>query len=295
MIMFKRVSLFLITNLLVIALVTLILSITGLDQSLQARNYQGLMVICFLWGSVGSFISLMLSKWMAKRMMGLEPIHPHSNEAFILDLVEEFARREKIATPEVDVYSSDELNAFATGPSRNNSLVAVSSGLINDFDRDEIEGVIAHEVAHISNGDMVTMAIVQGVVNAFVMFISRVVAIAIDNALSSDDDDGRGLGFFAYYILVSVLQVVFGLLTAPVVAGFSRWREYRADAGGARLAGPEKMVAALQALQDNMSLDRLDSSQPALRSMKISGTGFIELFSTHPPLEKRIKALKQSH
>jgi heat shock protein HtpX len=132
-------------------------------------------------------------------------------------------------------------------------------------------------------------------VNAFVMFISRVVAIAIDNALSSDDDDGRGLGFFAYYILVSVLQVVFGLLTAPVVAGFSRWREYRADAGGARLAGPEKMVAALQALQDNMSLDRLDSSQPALRSMKISGTGFIELFSTHPPLEKRIKALKQSH
>jgi heat shock protein HtpX len=289
--MFKRVSLFLITNLLVITLVTLIISFTGLREYVGG-GYFGLAVFCFIWGSVGSFISLQLSKWMAKRMMGLIPVEEYGSHAYLTRMVEDFARREKIQTPEVYIYPSDELNAFATGPSRNNSLVAVSEGLLRDFDRDEIEGVVAHEVAHIANGDMVTMAVVQGVVNAFVMFIARVVAIAIDNFLSSDDEGG-GLGFFAHYILIMVLQAVFGLLTAPIVAGFSRWREYRADAGGARLAGTEKMVAALRALQDNMSLERLDNSQPSLKAMKISGDGFIALLSTHPPLDKRIEALQQ--
>jgi len=242
---------------------------------------------------VGSFISLMISKWMAKRAMGLEPVDEHGPYAYLNEMVRQFAQRERISVPEVYIYPSDELNAFATGPSRNNSLVAVSAGLLRDFDRDEIEGVVAHEVSHIANGDMVTMAIVQGIVNAFVMFLARVVAIAIDNALRSDDE-GEGLGYFAYYVVVSLLQVVFGLLTAPVVAAFSRAREFRADAGGAKLAGREKMIAALSALQEHMSVDRLDNDQPALKTMKISGKGMIALLSTHPPLEKRIEALRNA-
>ena len=195
--------------------------------------------------------------------------------------------------PEVYVYPSDELNAFATGPSRNNSLVAVSEGLLRHMRRDEVEGVLAHEVAHIANGDMVTMALVQGIVNAFVMFLARVVAIAIDNMVSNDDDGGGGLGYLGYIVVVNVLQVVFGLLTAPVVAGFSRFREYRADEGGARLAGKDKMIAALEALRENFSVDQLDQSQPSLKAMKISGGGLVKLLSTHPPLEDRIRALKK--
>lgn len=291
--MFKRVSLFLITNLLVMTLISIILSVTGLEQQL-GNQYVFLLIFCFLWGGVGSFVSLRLSKWMAKRAMGLIPVEPRSPYAFLLPMVEDFARRENIKTPEVYLYPSDELNAFATGPSRNNSLVAVSQGLLRDFDRAEIEGVVAHEVAHVANGDMVTMALVQGVVNAFVMFIARVAAMAIDNFLRSDDE-GEGLGYLGYFVVVNILQLVFGLLTAPVVAWFSRWREYRADAGGAKLAGSDKMIAALQALQDNMSLERLDNSQPGLKAMKISGGGLISLLSTHPPLEDRIEALKRSN
>ena len=169
----------------------------------------------------------------------------------------------------------------------------MSAGLLRDFDRDEIEGVVAHEVSHVANGDMVTMALIQGIVNAFVMFLARVVAIAIDNALRSDDDS-EGLGYFAYYAVVSLLQIIFGLLTMPVVAAFSRAREYKADAGGAKLAGHEKMIAALSALQEHMSVSRLDNGQPALKAMKISGSGFTELLSTHPPLEKRIAALQNA-
>jgi heat shock protein HtpX len=290
--MFKRISLFVLTNILVIALVTIIMGLTGLGTH-QQQGYLGLAIICLIWGSVGSFISLSISKWIAKRSMGLEPISEHDHYGYINDMVRKFAQRERITPPEVYIYPSDELNAFATGPSRNNSLVAVSAGLLRDFDRDEIEGVIAHEVSHIANGDMVTMALVQGIVNAFVMFLARVVAIAIDNALSSDDE-GEGLGFLAYYLVVSLLQVVFGLLTMPVVAAFSRAREFKADAGGAKLAGRDKMIAALSALQEYQSTSRLDNSQPALRAMKISGSGFIELLSTHPPLERRIEALKNA-
>lgn len=230
---------------------------------------------------------------MAKRMMGLQPVNPHGQHAYIVDRVRAFAQRERIAMPEVYVYPSDELNAFATGPSRNNSLVAVSEGLLRHMRRDEVEGVLAHEVAHIANGDMVTMALVQGIVNAFVMFLARVVAIAIDNMVSNDDDGGGGLGYLGYIVVVNVLQVVFGLLTAPVVAGFSRFREYRADEGGARLAGKDKMIAALEALRENFSVDQLDQSQPSLKAMKISGGGLVKLLSTHPPLEDRIRALKK--
>ena len=288
--MLKRVFLFVITNILVIALITIITSLLGLD-GLGSSGYMGLAIICLIWGSVGSFISLMISKWSAKRMMGLLPIDPHGPHGYVVDAVKAYASKERITPPEVYYYDSEELNAFATGPSRNSSLVAFSSGLLRDMDRDEIEGVAAHEVAHITNGDMVTMALVQGVVNAFVMFLARVVAIAIDNALSDDDGDG-GLGYFAYFAVVMILQMVFGLLTMPVVAGFSRYREFRADAGGAKLAGREKMIAALKALDEQFSVDRLDNGQPALKAMKISGKGVIELLSTHPPIKKRIAALE---
>ena len=288
--MLKRVMLFIITNLMVMILISIIISLLGIDPSLTA-GYQGLAIMCLLWGSVGSFISLMISKWSAKRMMGLIELDPNGSHGYVVDIIKEFARREKIQMPEVYYYESEELNAFATGPSRNNSLIAFSSGLLRDMNKDEIIGVAAHELAHITNGDMVTMTLVQGIVNAFVMFIARVVAIAIDNALKSDDE-GEGLGFFAYFILVNVLQAVFGLLTAPVVAWFSRQREFRADAGGARLAGKDKMIAALQALDNKFSIDRLDNSEPSLSAMKISGKGIMALLSTHPPIAKRIAALK---
>ena len=289
--MLKRFMLFAITNLLVIALITIIISALGIDPSL-ASGYEGLAIMCLLWGTGGAFISLMISKWSAKRMMGLVPLDPHGSHGYVVDAIKDFARREKITVPEVYYYKSDELNAFATGPSRNNSLIAFSSGLLRDMNKDEIIGVAAHELAHITNGDMVTMTLVQGIVNAFVMFIARIVAFAIDNAMRSDDE-GEGLGAFAYIILVMVLQMFFGLLTAPVVAWFSRNREFRADAGGAKLAGKDKMIAALQALDNKFSIDRLDDSQPALSAMKISGKGMIELLSTHPPLPKRIAALKK--
>ena len=288
----KRLMLFMLTNTLVVLLVTLILGLTGLNTA--GGGYGFLAAICLVWGMVGSFISLRLSKFMAKKMMELQPLHRDSQHGYIVELVRQFALKERIDMPEVYVYPSQELNAFATGPSKNNSLVAVSEGLLRDMNRDEIEGVIAHEVAHIANGDMVTMALVQGVVNAFVMFLARIVAFAIDNFLRGDDDEGGGLGYFGYWITVSVLQIVFGSLTMPVVAGFSRYREYRADAGGAKLAGKDKMIAALEALQENFSIDRLDQSQPSLKAMKISGGGLVKLLSTHPPLEDRIAALKSN-
>lgn len=289
--MIKRVFLFVLTNILVLTLITTIINLIGIDPSLHA-GYTGLAIVCLLWGGVGSFVSLLLSKWMAKRAMGLQAIDPHGPHGFVVDAVAKFAEQEGITPPEVFFYDSEELNAFATGPSRNNSLVAFSSGLLRDMNRDEVVGVAAHEVAHITNGDMVTMALVQGIVNAFVMFLARVVAFAIDNALRSDDE-GEGLGYFAHYIVVILLQMFFGLLTAPVVAAFSRYREFRADAGGAALAGRDKMIAALKALDEQFSVDRLDNSQPALKAMKISGGGMLALLSTHPPIKKRIEALEK--
>ena len=287
--MTKRVILFLLTNLLVITAVTIILSLLGLNR---ATGVGSLAAICLVWGVVGSFISLALSKFFAKRAMGLTPLDPHGPYGFVARRVEEYARKANIDTPDVYMYDSDELNAFATGPTRNSSLVAISRGLLERFEQEEVEGVIGHEVAHIANGDMVTMTLVQGVVNAFVMFISRVVAIAIDAALSNDEGEG-GLGHFAYVALVMVLQVIFGFLTAPVVAWFSRMREFRADEGGAQLAGRDKMIAALSALKEHFDPSALDNEHAALKTMKISGSGIFALLSTHPPLERRLEALKQ--
>lgn len=292
--MFMRGLLFFGVNILIIA--TLGISLTVL-QNLGiiphfGAGYQGLFIFCLFWGMGGAFINLMISKWMAKKLMGVTLLSETGQGAELVRRVHHLARKAGIdKMPEVGYYNSPEVNAFATGPSKNNSLVAVSSGLLQRMNDDEVEGVLAHEVAHIANGDMVTMTLVQGVMNAFVMFAARVVASIVSNALK--DENGRGgLGGFAYIGVVIVLDILFGLLAAPVVMGFSRYREYRADSGGARLAGKQKMIAALESLQG--SLDRVDDSQKAFASMKISGKSrFAELFSSHPPLAKRIEALRR--
>ncbi len=257
-------------------------------------NYQTLMVICLGWGMIGSFISLWMSKWMAKSAYGVEIVSANGPYAELVQTVHRLSQRAGITgMPEVGIYHSPEINAFATGASKNNSLVAVSTGLLEKMDKEERDGVLGHEVAHIANGDMVTMALVQGVVNAFVMFFAHLATIAIDNFLRKDDDEGGGLGFFARHFVYMGFQVLFGILAAPVVMGFSRYREYRADEGSARIGGKDKMIAALQALQRNypqLSEPKEDSMAAFQISSKVK---WAELFSSHPPLEKRIKNLNQ--
>ncbi len=298
--MFKRIALFLAVNILIVAAVSIILSVLGVGRYMGpgGLNYASLAVFCLVWGMVGAFISLLLSKMMAKWMMGVQIVTEDGPHRQLVQTVHRLARKAGMGTmPEVGIYQSDDINAFATGPSRNNSLVAVSTGLLSRMNDDEVEGVLAHEVAHINNGDMVTMTLVQGVVNAFVMFASRVAAYAIDQALRSNDDEGNGggLGAFAYTMLVFVLDIIFGILAAPIVAWFSRVREYRADQGGADLAGTPKMIAALQCLQRAYPqlAESTSKSDPAFRSMQISSKkGVMSLFSSHPDLEDRISALK---
>lgn len=292
----KRVGLFILTNILVISAITIIFQLFGIDNYLNAQgiDYQALLIICVIWGMGGSFISLMISKWMAKKMMGLTIVSATGEYGSIVRKVHEIARRAGISEmPEVAVYDSPDVNAFATGPSKNNSLVAVSTGLLQRMNEEEAEGVLAHEVSHIANGDMVTMALIQGVVNAFVMFLARVAVFAIDQATRRDNDNGRGLGFFAHIFLVHIFQAIFGLLAAPVVMGFSRWREYHADAGSAKLVGKEKMIAALENLKRNYSIQEQVKEEPSMAALKISSKqAWAELFSSHPSLDKRIAALR---
>jgi heat shock protein HtpX len=299
--MFKRVFLFILTNILVVATISILLSVFGVTHYVERAgrgyglNMQKLLIICLVWGFVGAFISLALSKVMAKWMMGLTIINPRNaagSEAQLVSTVHRLARAAGLTSmPEVAIYDSEEVNAFATGPTRSSSLVAVSTGLLHSMSWDEVEGVLGHEIAHIANGDMVTMALVQGVVNAFVMFLSRVLAFAISTAVSRSDEENafpRMLNF----ILTFVFDIFFTLLGSLVVAAFSRFREYRADAGGANLAGKQKMIAALDRLRRTHEL--VDNSQaPSLAAMKISSKGgILALFSTHPPLEERIKRLQ---
>lgn len=294
----KRIILFLAVNILVVATISILMSVLGIGSYMTSAGlaYGPLLAFCFIWGMVGSLISLLLSKKMAKWMMGVQLITlegPHRN---IVDAVHRLSRRAGLSTmPDVGIYQSETLNAFATGPSRNNSLVAVSSGLLASMDEKEVEGVLAHEIAHIANGDMVTMALVQGVVNAFVMFFSRVVAFAISQSMKSSDDRDDRPNPFIQMMLVFVLDIIFGLLAAPIVAWFSRYREYRADKGGADLAGKEKMIAALTAL--SRSYPQLEAAaengNANFKSMQISSKdSFLRLFSTHPPLTERILALQ---
>lgn len=294
--MFKRIFLFVLTNILVMVTVSIVLSVLGVNHYITAQglNYSSLMIFCLVWGFVGSGISLMLSKFMAKRMMGVEIVDDRGPYADLVRKVHALARAAGLTKmPEVGVYQSPEVNAFATGPSRNNSLVAVSSGLLQQMSIDEVEGVLAHEIAHVANGDMVTMALVQGVVNAFVMFFARIAAFALQNVMSGDRDDERPAGSgFAYHISVMVFEIAFSFLGMFVVAYFSRIREFRADKGGAQFAGKQKMVAALRKLKQK--IDMVDDSNDQIKAMKISSKkGLMSFLSTHPSLDDRIEALER--
>ncbi len=295
----KRMAFFLVTNFLIILTIGIIMRVTGLDLYLQEHGgtYGGLMVFCFLFGMIGSFISLWMSKWAAKRAYGVQILDQNDPEwGPFVNRVHNLAKSAGLSTmPEVGVYQSPELNAFATGPSKNNSLVAVSTGLLNRMNENEVEGVLAHEVAHIANGDMVTMTLIQGVVNAFVMFLANIITNIIAQALRGDRES-RG-SFMGNYFIYMIVQSIIGLFGMMVVATFSRWREFRADKGGAKLAGTGNMIAALQALQRNIGIqDPVPDKGRSLNSLKISTQGGIMSFlSTHPPLEKRIKALEQSY
>jgi heat shock protein HtpX len=294
--MFRRIVLFAITNLLVVLTLTFLFKIFGIGQYTSAigMDYGGLFIFCLFWGMGGAFISLGLSRIMAKFAMGVKVIDPRSPGAYgeIVEMVHELAQRAKLpAMPQVGVYESPEINAFATGPTKSRALVAVSTGLLRRMNRDEIEGVLGHEIAHVANGDMVTMTLLQGVINAFVMFLARVIAFAISQRSRNED----GPSFGGNWLVVMLLEMILSPLGFLVVAWFSRYREFRADAGGAAYAGKGKMIGALQAL--SLNFDRQDNHDPRsekLATMKISGkkSGFMALMSTHPPLEDRIAALK---
>ena len=288
MIWMKRVFLFMAVNLLVVITISVVLQLLGVGPYLSARgiDYRALAVFCLVWGMGGAFISLALSRTMAKWSMGVKVLDPRSGDA-LMKTVHDLARRAGLpAMPEVGIYDSPEPNAFATGPTKSRALVAVSTGLLSSMSHDELEGVLGHEVAHIANGDMVTMTLVQGVVNAFVMFLARAIAFAISQ--NSERESRRS----TQMLTVMALEIAFGFLGMIVVAWFSRLREFRADAGSARLGGREKMIGALQALQRRFEPS---DAQQAYATLKIAGGrgGLLSLISTHPPIEDRIKALRR--
>jgi heat shock protein HtpX len=299
--MFKRILLFAATNILVIVTISIVLRVLGIGNYLTAAgiDYGALMAFCLVWGMGGAFISLGLSRIMAKWMMKVRVIDPRNPGEFrdLVNMVHGMAQKAGLpAMPEVGVYDSPEVNAFATGPSKKRSLVAVSTGLVQRMDRDQVEGVVAHEIAHIANGDMVTMTLIQGVINAFVMFFARIAAYAVTAAMRRGEG-GQGASPMLNFMLVMVFQIVFGLLGSIVVAWFSRLREFRADRGGALYAGKAKMISALQALQ--RTYDRApqgeEEEHASIKTLKISGkrAGFAALLSTHPPLEARIARLQE--
>lgn len=281
----KRVFLFVATNLAILIVLGIVLSILmpvlGLDQGSNA----GLLFICAVFGMGGSFISLAMSKWIAKRSTGARVIEsPRSQEErWLVDTVARQAKQAGIGMPEVAIYDSPEINAFATGANRNNALVAVSSGLLRQMSADEAEAVLGHEVSHIANGDMVTMTLLQGVLNTFVFFLARIVANLVNRG---------GNNAFVYFMTVMAFQVIFGMLASIIVMAFSRYREYRADSGGATLAGRQKMIAALERLRASQMESQLDGQ---LTAFGINGKrAMAELFLSHPPLEKRIRALQEA-
>ena len=289
----KRIFLFLVTNIAVLAVLSITVRLLGLDQFLSAQGLDvgSLLVFSAVIGFGGSFISLLMSKWMAKRSVGAHVIEVPANltERWLVDTVQRQAQQAGIGMPEVAVYDAPEINAFATDWNRNSALVAVSTGLLNGMSQDEAEAVLGHEVSHVANGDMVTLALIQGVVNTFVIFLSRVIGYIVDRVVFKNERGG-GIGFF---ITSLIAQVVLGILASTIVMWFSRRREFRADAGGARLAGRGKMISALERLAQQ-------SGEPAqlpeaVKEFGISGKagwGLKRLFMTHPPLEERIAALR---
>ncbi|RUO44186.1 protease HtpX [Aliidiomarina taiwanensis] len=291
----KRTILFLATNLAILVVFSLVVNILMAVLGIDFGSTSGLLLFAAVFGFGGSFLSLAISKWMAKRSTGAQVITQPQNEVehWLLNTVARQAQQAGIKMPEVAIYNSPEPNAFATGPSRDNSLVAVSTGLLRSMTRDEVEAVLAHEVSHVANGDMVTLTLIQGVVNTFVIFLARIIAGAVNNMMRSNQDEEHGQGGFLYFGLVMAFEILFGFLASIIVMYFSRQREYRADAGAARLVGANKMIAALQRLgQGRMDESELEGSLAAF-GIRGGKKQVSELFLTHPPLEKRIMALQQ--
>lgn len=298
--MFKRIGLFLLTNLAIIVVISILLSIFNVQPFLDAHglNYQALMVYALIIGFTGAIISLLLSKFMAKYAFGVQLIsQPKTREEnFLFTTVESLAKELRIGMPEVGIYQSPEPNAFATGWNKNNALVCVSTGLLNSMEAEEIEGVIGHEMSHVANGDMVTLTLIQGVINTFVIFFARVAAFFVTQLFhrNSESSEPGTSNNFVYYGVAILFEILFGILATMIVMWFSRYREFRADAGSAALVGKEKMIRALKRL-DSYSKLPSDNRAPAFAAMKISDNKkLLNLFASHPPIAARIEALEQT-
>lgn len=292
----KRVFLFLATNLAIIVVLSITLRLLGVERILDEQgvglDLNALLIFSAVFGFGGALISLMISRWTAKRMTGARVIErpQDATEQWLVETVQRQARQAGIPLPEVAVYDSPDINAFATGPSKRRSLVAVSTGLLRGMRREEAEAVLAHEISHVANGDMVTLALIQGVVNTFVIFLSRVIGHVVDRAVFKVE---RGHGP-AFWITAIIAEIVLGILASAIVMWFSRRREFRADAGGARLAGRGAMIAALERLRQSVDRPHLPDQMAAFGISGRIGQGFKRLFMSHPPLEERIAALKQA-
>ena len=291
----KRIFLLVATNFAVLFVLSITMQLLGIDRMLAQEtglNLTGLLAMAAIFGFGGAFISLFISKWMAKMATGAQVIEAPSNptERWLMDTVKRQAGKAGIGMPEVAIYDAPEINAFATGWNRNDSLVAVSTGLLNNMTQEEAEAVLGHEVTHVANGDMVTLTLIQGVTNTFVIFLSRVVGFLVDRVLLKNER-GYGLG---YWVATIVAQLVLGLLASMIVAWFSRWREFRADAGGASLAGRDKMIAALERLAQNHGVSTLPAQVEAFGISGGVGHGLKRLWMSHPPLDERIAALRNA-
>ncbi len=291
-----RIGLFLATNAAILVLISIVFQVFGIEGILDSNgidlNFNALLVMSAVIGFSGSFISLAISKWSAKKSMGVHVIETAKNqdEQWLISTVQRQAEQTGIGMPEVGVFESPQPNAFATGINRNNALVAVSTGLLQHMTRDEVEAVLAHEVSHVSNGDMITMGLMQGVINTFVIFLSRVIGFFVDRVIFKTRS-GVGIG---YYITSILAQIVLSILASTIVMWFSRWREFHADAGAAELAGRQKMIAALKRLQSVNDPQDLPGEFSSFGISGGIGGGLKSLFMSHPPLERRIEALEAS-
>ena len=289
-----RIALFLATNFAIMIVLTLVMAIISNVFGIQLGGYERMMVISAVIGFSGALISLFMSKTMAKRSMGVHVIEQPSNptEQWLVQVVARLAKQAGIGMPEVGIFHAHDPNAFATGWNRNNALVAVSTGLLENMSQDEVEAVLAHEVSHVANGDMVTMTLIQGVVNTFVYFFSMIIGRFVDRVVFKNEE---GVGF-GYYITQMIAQILLSFLASIIVMWFSRWREFRADAGGARLAGREKMIAALQRLKAAHEPPELPSEMAAfgIHGPETVSDKVKKLFSSHPPLDERIEALRRA-
>ena len=292
----KRIFLFLATNLAILVVLSISMRLLGIDSYLDAQgtglDLNALLVFSAVIGMTGSFISLAISKWMAKRATGAQVIEVprDATERWLVETVRRQAQKAGIDMPEVAIYDAPDMNAFATGMRRNNALVAVSTGLLRNMSKEQVEAVLAHEVSHVANGDMVTLALIQGVVNTFVVFLSRIIGHTVDRVVFKTE---RGYGP-AFLITTIVAELVLGILASIIVMWFSRWREFRADAGSARIEGKHKMIAALERLKMNMEQPQLPDQIKAFGIAGGKRADFMKLFMSHPPLEARIAALREA-